>query len=87
MYLLGNDGIVTTATEVPCLVSEKMEQLVMSNFETINAFEEATRVLGFQKVVRSVEGTLLNRFEELINKVCSIGFFICPGCNVQLFDF
>ncbi|XP_064960659.1 midasin-like isoform X3 [Musa acuminata AAA Group] len=68
MYLLGNDGIVTTATEVPCLVSEKMEQLVMSNFETINAFEEATRVLGFQKVVRSVEGTLLNRFEELINK-------------------
>ncbi|WOL06186.1 midasin isoform X3 [Canna indica] len=69
-YLIGGDGIVVAATTVPSLISKQMENLVMSNFEIICEFEDAVGALVVQKdFVRSVVGTLRNRFEELINKV------------------
>lgn len=70
MYLLCNDAIVSAANDLPFLVTKKMEDLVISNSEIINAFEESILVFSFDKAFpRSIGGTLLSRFEEIINKV------------------
>ncbi|XP_042404787.1 midasin-like [Zingiber officinale] len=69
MYLLCNDSIVSAATELPFLITKKMEDLVISNSEIINAFEESILVFSFDKAFpRSIGGTLLSRFEQIIPK-------------------
>ncbi|XP_010261987.1 PREDICTED: midasin isoform X2 [Nelumbo nucifera] len=68
-YLLSNNGYVTTqADSLPLLISKRMEQLVIENFQVINDFEGKVRAFCMQPANRSLEGVLLSHFQDVFNK-------------------
>lgn len=72
-YLLGSNGIIVTpaACTPPFVVSKQMEQLVIENFDVINDFEECFQTIYKQAFLRrSVDEPFLNRFRDIIDRVC-----------------
>ncbi|KAJ0981578.1 hypothetical protein J5N97_009833 [Dioscorea zingiberensis] len=88
MYLIGHRRVVTASSVcVPFVISRQLEQLVVLNFQTINAFEESVRKLSLpESFAASVMGQLLDRFGDLISKgrKMMLDFHSVLGSNGQL---
>lgn len=72
-YLLGSDKIVAMVAPSlpPLLISKKMEQLVLENFQTLREFEEHLRAFLYHDLDRrSVTEALFCKFDEIFKKVC-----------------
>lgn len=70
-YLLGSDKIVAMVAPSlpPLLISKKMEQLVLENFQTLREFEEHLRAFLYHDLDRrSVTEALFCKFDEIFKK-------------------